>query len=128
MRKSQAVLYTVLYFNMFQTMFTICLRKQTSAWLLLLPSDIFRLKYVLALSLPILDICESAILWNAQFSRLLPLLLFTCLTFLPDDLSLGEHPAYLESAPGEWKRAMSPISPTMVEARTTPQPEAVWMV
>jgi len=77
MRKSQAVLYIVLYFNMFQTMFTICLRRQTSAWLLDLPSDIFRLKYARALSLPILDICESAILWKAQLSRRLPLLLFT---------------------------------------------------
>ena len=71
------------------------------------------------------DICDNAILWKAQFSLRLPLLLFTCRVFLPDERSLGEQPAYLESAPGEVKRLMSPISPMMVEANTSPQPEAV---
>src|SRR3989338_4952705 len=118
----------VLCFNISQIMFTICLRRQTRACDFDLPSDTFLLKYVLALSFPIRDICERAILWNAQLSRLLPLRLFTCLTFLPLDLSLGEQPAYLDKAPGEVNRLMSPISPMMVEANTSPQPLAVYMV
>ena len=109
-------------------MFTIWRRRQTRAWLLDFPSDIFLLKYALARSLPILDICESAILWKAQFSLRLPLLLLTWRVFLPLERSLGEQPAYLDKAPGEVNLVMSPISPMMVEAMTTPQPEAVWIV
>ena len=48
---------------------------------------------------------------------------FTCRVFLPDERSLGEQPAYLESAPGS--EAIDVSDPMMVEANTSPQPEAV---
>ena len=109
-------------------MFTIWRLKQTNACCLDLPSEIFRRKYVLAFSLPILEIWESANRWKAQLSLLLPLLVLRCRWVFPDECSRGAQPAYLANAPGEVNLLISPISPTIILASTSPQPEAVWMV
>src|SRR3989338_11393473 len=89
---------------MHQMTFTSCRRKYTSAWDFVFPSDIFFLKYALALSLPVGDICVRAMRWKALFRRRLPDrdLRYRC--FLPEPYSRGAHPAYFASAPGERKR------------------------
>src|SRR3989344_5672070 len=117
--------YSVLCFIIIQTTLTNWRRRQTKDCALVLPSDIFLLKYALAASLPEREICDKAMRWKARFNLRLPDLVFLHLIVLPEECSLGAQPAYLANAPGEWKRLMSPISPMISAAITTPQPEAV---
>ncbi|MBT9164310.1 MAG: hypothetical protein DDT23_00302 [candidate division WS2 bacterium] len=102
--------YSVPCFSIIYTTVTMCRRRHTSAWLFVFPSDTFFLKYARAALFPVGDICESAMRWNAQFNRRLPLLVFRYLVVFPLECSRGAHPAYLASDAGLLKRAMSPIS------------------